>query len=94
MDTRTGDIYDFESQTETLQKLRERLKRDVDELIKHLVPAAEVRPGQIRAKKVGRNGPCPCGSGKKFKKCCMDRAATNAERAAIAEAIKERINED
>jgi hypothetical protein len=24
-------------------------------------------------KKVGRNDPCPCGSGKKFKKCCMNR---------------------
>jgi len=23
--------------------------------------------------KVGRNDPCPCGSGKKYKKCCMDR---------------------
>lgn len=23
--------------------------------------------------KVGRNDPCPCGSGKKFKKCCMNR---------------------
>jgi len=22
-------------------------------------------------KKVGRNDPCPCGSGKKYKKCCM-----------------------
>jgi len=22
------------------------------------------------APKAGRNGPCPCGSGKKFKKCC------------------------
>ncbi|MBX2979527.1 MAG: SEC-C domain-containing protein [Flavobacteriales bacterium] len=21
--------------------------------------------------KVGRNEPCPCGSGKKYKKCCM-----------------------
>jgi uncharacterized protein YecA (UPF0149 family) len=21
--------------------------------------------------KVGRNDPCPCGSGQKFKKCCM-----------------------
>jgi hypothetical protein len=28
-------------------------------------------PGQrIAAVKVGRNDPCPCGSGKKFKKCC------------------------
>ena len=24
-------------------------------------------------KKVGRNDPCPCGSGKKFKKCCMGK---------------------
>jgi SEC-C motif len=25
----------------------------------------------FRPRKVGRNEPCPCGSGKKFKKCCM-----------------------
>lgn len=24
-----------------------------------------------RKNKVGRNEPCPCGSGKKYKKCCM-----------------------
>jgi len=30
-----------------------------------------VRSGE----KVGRNDPCPCGSGKKYKKCC-GRAAT------------------
>jgi len=24
--------------------------------------------------KVGRNDACPCGSGKKFKKCCMDKS--------------------
>lgn len=23
--------------------------------------------------KIGRNEPCPCGSGKKYKKCCMDK---------------------
>ncbi|MBV1752537.1 MAG: SEC-C domain-containing protein [Desulfarculus sp.] len=27
-------------------------------------------PAQREGKKVGRNDPCPCGSGKKFKKCC------------------------
>ena len=26
--------------------------------------------GQITSDKVGRNDPCPCGSGKKYKKCC------------------------
>jgi hypothetical protein len=24
-------------------------------------------------KEIGRNDPCPCGSGKKYKKCCMDK---------------------
>src|SRR6202051_3513370 len=34
---------------------------------------------------VGRNDPCPCGSGKKFKKCCLDKAeAQQLERATAA----------
>jgi hypothetical protein len=32
-------------------------------------PAMHVLPK--REKKVGRNEPCPCGSGKKYKKCCL-----------------------
>lgn len=28
------------------------------------------QPVRREAPKVGRNNPCPCGSGKKFKKCC------------------------
>lgn len=27
-------------------------------------------PQPIKAEKIERNGPCPCGSGKKYKKCC------------------------
>ena len=26
----------------------------------------------ISQKKIGRNEPCPCGSGKKYKKCCIN----------------------
>ena len=26
-----------------------------------------------KKKKIGRNEPCPCGSGKKFKKCCIEK---------------------
>ena len=39
--------------------------------------------------KIGRNDPCPCGSGKKYKKCCLasdeaaDRAARPAQPAAV-----------
>jgi hypothetical protein len=29
-------------------------------------------PAVNRFRNVGRNDPCPCGSGKKFKKCCLD----------------------
>lgn len=28
------------------------------------------RSAPVRSPKVGRNDPCPCGSGKKYKKCC------------------------
>ncbi len=30
------------------------------------------RPEPVSVKKIGRNEPCPCGSGKKYKKCCSD----------------------
>ncbi|MBF6990784.1 SEC-C metal-binding domain-containing protein [Cupriavidus sp. IK-TO18] len=31
-----------------------------------------VMSGRKRVAKVGRNDPCPCGSGEKYKKCCID----------------------
>jgi uncharacterized protein YecA (UPF0149 family) len=36
-----------------------------------LVPFKRTTP------KVGRNEPCPCGSGKKYKKCCFDTEKAN-----------------
>ena len=27
----------------------------------------------VKKAKVGRNDPCPCGSGKKYKNCCLDK---------------------
>jgi tetratricopeptide (TPR) repeat protein len=42
--------------------------------------AAKAPAGPVRAAKVGRNAPCPCGSGKKFKKCCgSPRAASDRD---------------
>jgi hypothetical protein len=39
---------------------------------RQLAEAAQERSDQqiARSQKTGRNNPCPCGSGKKFKKCC------------------------
>jgi hypothetical protein len=31
------------------------------------------KPKPAESKKVGRNDPCPCGSGKKYKKCCLNK---------------------
>jgi preprotein translocase subunit SecA len=36
---------------------------------------AVTKPIVNQAPKVGRNDPCPCGSGKKYKKCCGKNAA-------------------
>jgi preprotein translocase subunit SecA len=48
---------------------RQTLPEDEDE-------GEEARPAPVRLKsKVGRNDPCPCGSGKKYKKCCLNKAA-------------------
>jgi preprotein translocase subunit SecA len=33
-------------------------------------------PTPVTRQKTGRNEPCPCGSGKKFKKCCGGRRST------------------
>lgn len=35
-------------------------------------PAA---PTRVSVARVGRNEPCPCGSGKKYKRCCIGRTA-------------------
>lgn len=49
-----------------------RIGRSIQEvLLKHAVSAA---PPPARPK-VGRNDPCPCGSGRKYKKCCGSSAA-------------------
>ena len=62
------------------------IDEELEKLAPDLIPAhvevlhqarlARAKPGSLAANenrpKVGRNEPCPCGSGKKFKKCCMN----------------------
>lgn len=47
--------------TSQLQQFEERVTQFIP------LPHNDAQP--VRTGKVGRNGPCPCGSGKKFKKC-------------------------
>jgi uncharacterized protein YchJ len=37
---------------------------------------ATVKAPPVRSNKVGRNEPCACGSGKKYKKCCLLKEET------------------
>ncbi|HEX6972024.1 MAG TPA: preprotein translocase subunit SecA, partial [Limnochordia bacterium] len=59
---------------------RSRLSRIVTNRTANGAPAN--RPAQPRRveKRVGRNDPCPCGSGKKYKKCCGAVAAAASGR--------------
>lgn len=42
--------------------------------------------------KFGRNDPCPCGSGKKYKKCCLSK--TYADEGGKEDSIRERLVQD
>ncbi len=35
--------------------------------------------------KVARNEPCPCGSGKKYKKCCLETEISEAQKEELLE---------
>ena len=61
------DIEDFRKQILTMELPSEAMRFD---LLKQL---ADIKPPVAqpeKQKKVGRNDPCPCGSGKKYKRCC------------------------
>lgn len=59
MDTRTGEIYKSKADA---------MRAAGDFAAPMNLPPTE---RQLKTLKVGRNDPCPCGSGRKFKKCCL-----------------------
>ncbi len=81
-----GDRFDYEAVVERLtdalstarrsSELEERLRAHPGPPAPPVAPAPSRRtfvpPESVtQAPKIGRNEPCPCGSGKKYKKCCM-----------------------
>lgn len=78
-----GDLEEVEiemglrTERETEKELTEMQKQwleamsGIDDILDYeeptLIPSVQDEP------KVGRNDPCPCGSGKKYKKCCMKK---------------------
>ena len=77
-DTIIGQLFRVEPISE--EEYQERRRRAIEDMRRRLqfsAPAKtskKVRTVKREAPKVGRNAPCPCGSGKKFKKCHGARA--------------------
>ncbi len=66
-------------QSLSLEEMAAGLHGDIPDVIAEYIDlgielrrASPRRPAKahVRSSKVGRNAPCPCGSGKKYKKCC------------------------
>jgi len=57
----------LQQEQQEVQKQRERMRRVVYGASQ---AAADKKTVQRKTARVGRNDPCPCGSGKKYKKCC------------------------
>jgi hypothetical protein len=71
---------DLDEEVDTWEA-RERRERFSDERV---LWGPSEGPAVNPYKGVGRNDPCPCGSGKKFKKCCLGKADALAEPEARA----------
>ena len=82
----SGDLFDRmidEIKEETVVRiLAGQPKRESTERVQVAKPTAIGGPVTVvkqpaKSSKVGRNDPCPCGSGKKYKKCCGANTAGN-----------------
>lgn len=74
-----GGIYDDEENGEVILHLNEKELTQLESDLPHVLldiywywQAIINKPQTVRreGEKVGRNDPCPCGSGKKYKACC------------------------
>jgi len=46
------------------------------------------QPVKAAGRRVGRNDPCPCGSGRKYKHCCMRKDLAQAQANPVASKAK------
>lgn len=67
-----GD-FEFESQQDIIQLMDHlmKLQNNTRMWLNNGFTPLELRKVSTKIQKVGRNDPCPCGSGKKYKKCCL-----------------------
>lgn len=72
MNTSTGQLYSKEQVEDLDELIKENFKEEgfIDNNFKMVEHAT---PEQLKNMKVGRNEQCPCGSGKWFKRCCLNK---------------------
>ncbi|CCK81160.1 preprotein translocase subunit SecA [Desulfobacula toluolica] len=74
METVKEEIVDilFKIRISTSSQIEDIKKKEQDDLtFSHSDGSSIQQPVKRSSRKVQRNDPCPCGSGKKYKKCCM-----------------------
>ncbi len=57
----------------------------------YFIKEAQQKREEEAFRKAGRNDPCPCGSGKKYKKCCLNRTKDPEIREFLSLASKKQI---
>lgn len=71
----TGMIMDGVSQSDTQVQAKENLDAAVgarqEQLLEAMARYKVAHTPVIKENKIGRNDKCPCGSGKKYKNCCL-----------------------
>ena len=72
-----ADLRVFRAAPDRRALLEERGLKPIDDALDALAVFEEeeeeepVKPAENPNRSIGRNDPCPCGSGKKYKKCCL-----------------------
>ena len=54
-----------------IEELHQEISINAQEIHQHFIIQRSQFEKPVRVEKTGRNDPCPCGSGKKYKKCCL-----------------------
>jgi uncharacterized protein YchJ len=68
-----AQVAEKDLERKRLEAEKKRLEAEIAESKRFLATRSSPRsiPGTTKPSRIGRNDPCPCGSGKKFKHCCM-----------------------
>ena len=64
-------VYSLDDEEEVAEDELEQMRDSLPELVFAIRDFWLAEAEKPKAPKIGRNDPCPCGSGKKFKQCCL-----------------------